>query len=71
VRILWLKNCEDDYLQFYKLWSSSAFRVISEKKRLCHGKDSKHRYNADGHVRKSQRMVRLCGSSAICMLSCH
>jgi hypothetical protein len=44
--------------------------VKFEKKRMNRGKDSKHRYDTDGHVCKSQRMVRLCDSSAICMLSC-
>jgi hypothetical protein len=70
VRIPWFKNHELDYLEFCKLWSSSAFRAVFEKKRLCRGKVSKHTYGTDGHVRKSQHMVKLCGSSAICMLSC-
>jgi hypothetical protein len=55
------------YLELFNLWSSLAFKVKSEKKRLNHGKDPKHRYDADGHVRKSQHMVRLYGSSAIYM----
>jgi hypothetical protein len=29
--------------------------------------DLKHRYDADGHIRKSQRMVRFCDPSAIYM----
>jgi hypothetical protein len=70
VWIPWFKNHEDDCLQFCKPWSLSAFRVISEKKRHCLGKDLKHRYGVHGHVHKSQHMVRFRGSSAICMLSC-
>jgi hypothetical protein len=31
------------------------------------GKDLKHGYDTDGHVRKSQLMVRLCGSSVVYM----
>jgi hypothetical protein len=69
VRILWFRNTEQDYFEFYKLWSSSAFRALSEKKRLCHRKDLKHRYGADGHVRKSKRVViASVVLSAICML---
>jgi hypothetical protein len=52
------RNCEQDYFKFCKLWSSSAFRALSEKRRLCRGKDPKNRYGADGHVGKSKRMVR-------------
>jgi hypothetical protein len=51
------------YLEFCKLWSSSAFKAKSKKKRINRGKDLKQRYDADGHVRKSQRMVRFYGSS--------
>jgi hypothetical protein len=58
VQIPWFKNHEVDYLELCKLWSLSAFRVVSEKKRLCHGKESKDRYDTDRHVRKSQHMVR-------------
>jgi hypothetical protein len=54
-------------LEFYRLWSSLAFKVKSEQKRLNREKDLKYRYDADGHVRKSQRMVRFCGSSVIYM----
>jgi hypothetical protein len=41
--------------------------VKSEKKRLNHGKDLKHKYDVDGHICKSQCMVRFCGSSDIYM----
>jgi hypothetical protein len=58
VRILWFRNCEQDYFKFCKLWCSSAFWAISKKKRLCCGKDPKHKYDDDGHVRKSKCMVR-------------
>jgi hypothetical protein len=58
------------YLEFYKYWSSPAFKTKSEKKRINCGKDLKHRHDTDGHVRKSQRMVRFCGSSAI-YICCH
>jgi hypothetical protein len=50
VRILWFKNCKVDCFEFYKLWSSSAFKLLSEKKRLNPRKDSMHRYGTDGHV---------------------
>jgi hypothetical protein len=52
------KNHEADYFEFYKLWSSSAFKLVLEKKRLNHGKDLVHRYGVDGHVRKAKCMVR-------------
>jgi hypothetical protein len=55
------------YLEFCRYWSSPTFKAKSEKKRLNCGKDLKHRYDADGHVPKSQCMVRFCGSSAIYM----
>jgi hypothetical protein len=43
--------------------------VLSKKKRLCRGKDPKHRYGVDDHVRKSKCMVRAgVVLSAICML---
>jgi hypothetical protein len=58
VWILWFKNHEVDYFEFYKLWSSSAFKLVSKKKRLCRGKDLMHRYGADGHVCKATCMVR-------------
>ena len=58
MRIPWFKNREADYIEFCKLWSSSAFKLVSEKKRLNRGKDLVHRYDADGHVRKAKRMVR-------------
>jgi hypothetical protein len=41
-----------------KLWSSSAFKLVLEKKRLCRGKDPMHRYDTDWHVRKATHMVR-------------
>jgi hypothetical protein len=58
VRIPWFKNREADYFEFCKLWSSSAFKLVSEKKRLNRGKKLVHRYGADGHVHKAKRMVR-------------
>jgi hypothetical protein len=58
VPIPWFKNREVNYFEFSKLWSSSVFNMVSEKKRLCHRKDLMHRYEADGHVRKTKRMVR-------------
>jgi hypothetical protein len=50
-------------MEFYRYWSSHAFKVKSEQKRHIRGKDSKHRYIANGHDCKSQRMVRFHGSS--------
>jgi hypothetical protein len=47
-----------DYIELCKLWSSSAFKMVSEKKRLCRGKDLMHRHGIDGHARKAKRMVR-------------
>jgi hypothetical protein len=55
------------YVEFYRYWSPPAFKVKSEKKRLSCGKDPKDRYGADGHARKSQRMVRFRVSSTIYM----
>jgi hypothetical protein len=58
VLILWFKNREVDYFEFCKLWSSSAFKLVLVKKRLCCGKDLMHRYDVDGHIRKARCMVR-------------
>jgi hypothetical protein len=58
VCISWFKNREEDYFEFCKLWSSSAFKLVSEKKRLCRGKDPMHRYDTDWHARKATHMVR-------------
>jgi hypothetical protein len=58
VRILWFTNREQDHFKFYKLWSSSAFMAISEKKGPCRRKDLKHKYDADGHVCKSKHIVK-------------
>jgi hypothetical protein len=65
VVIPWFKNRREVYLEFYRYWSSPEFKVKSEKKRLKLGIDPKHRYDANGHVHKSQRMVRFHGSSVI------
>jgi hypothetical protein len=56
--IPWFKNHEADYFKFCKLWSSSAFKLPSEKKRLCHEKDLMSRYGTYGHVHKAKHMVR-------------
>jgi hypothetical protein len=64
-------------MEFCRYWSSPVFKAKSKQKRLNCEKDLKHRYNIDGHVHKSQRMVRFCGSSDIyiyiyiCLLSCN
>jgi hypothetical protein len=50
--IPWFRKRMQDYLEFCKLWSSSSFKVKSEKKRLNRGKDLKHGYGTDGHVRR-------------------
>jgi hypothetical protein len=55
------------YLEFCKYWSSPASKEKSLKKRMNCGKDLKHRYGADGHVCKSQCIVRFYGSCAIYM----
>jgi hypothetical protein len=49
------------YLEFYKYWSSPKFNAKFEKNRMNHGNDPNHRYSADGHILKSQRMVRFRG----------
>jgi hypothetical protein len=56
--IPWFRNRREVYIEFCKYWSSLEFKVKSEKKRINRGKDPKHRYGADGHIRKLQRMVR-------------
>jgi hypothetical protein len=57
VRILWFKNCEVNYFEFCKLWSSSSFKLVSEKKDFL-GKDMMHRYDVDRHVGNAKRMIR-------------
>jgi hypothetical protein len=52
--MLWFKNREVNYFEFCKLWSSSAFRLVLEKKIHCCGKDPKHRYDVDGYVHKAK-----------------
>jgi hypothetical protein len=64
---MWFRHRREVYLEFYRYWSSPAFKAKSEQKRLNRGKDPKHRYDANGHDCKSQRMVRFCGSSAMYM----
>jgi hypothetical protein len=44
------KNGGTDYFEFYKLWSTSGFKFVSQKKRLCHGTDTKHKYGCRGLV---------------------
>jgi hypothetical protein len=40
-------------------WASDEFKVISERNRVNQqSKPSMHCYGTDGHVRKTQRMVR-------------
>jgi hypothetical protein len=65
VVIPWFRHCREVYLEFCKYWSSPAFKVKSEQKRLNRVKDPKHRYDVDGHVCKSQCMIRFHGSSVI------
>jgi hypothetical protein len=67
VVIPWFKNGKEVYLEFCRYWSSLKFKVKSKKKRMNCGKHPKHTYGADGHVHKSQHMVRLCGSSVMYM----
>jgi hypothetical protein len=64
---LWFRHRREVYLEFCKYWSSAEFKMKSEKKRMNRGNELKHRYNADGHICKSQPMVRFCGPSAIYM----
>jgi hypothetical protein len=67
VVILWFRHCIEAYLEFCKYWSSPEFKAKSEKKRMNYGNDPKHKYGADGHIRKSQHMVRIRGPNAIYM----
>jgi hypothetical protein len=60
------QNYEVDYFEFCKLWSISAFKLVSDKKILNRGKKPTHRYDADGHVRKVKCMVR--GHVLLCNL---
>jgi hypothetical protein len=46
------------YLELCKYWSSPEFKAKFEKKRINHAKDLKHRYDAGGHIRKLQRMIK-------------
>jgi hypothetical protein len=71
VVIPWFWNRREVYQEFYKYWSSPEFKMKSEKNRQNHEKAPNHRHGADGHIRKSQRMVRFRGSSAIFFLYCH
>jgi hypothetical protein len=57
-------------MEFCRYWSSPVFKAKSKQKRLNREKDLKHRYNTDGHVHKSQRMVRFRGSSDIYIYVC-
>jgi hypothetical protein len=65
--IPWFRHHREVYLEFSKYWSSPEFKAKSEKKRMNRGNDPKHRYDADGHICKSQCMVRFHGPSAIYM----
>jgi hypothetical protein len=43
----------------YGYWASDEFRAMLEQNRVNrHSKLSVHCYDADGHVRKAERMVR-------------
>jgi hypothetical protein len=65
--ILWFRNRKKVYLELCRYWSSPEFKVKFEKKRQNHGKDPKHRYDADGNICncKSQCIVRFHCSGAI------
>jgi hypothetical protein len=65
--IPWFRHHREVYLAFCKYWSSPEFKAKSEKKRMNRENDPMHRYNVDGHTRKSQLMVRFRGPSAIHM----
>jgi hypothetical protein len=60
VIIPWFKIRKPVYEEFYKLWYSPEFKAKSLKKRQNRGNNLKHKYGADGHIQKGQRMVRLC-----------
>jgi hypothetical protein len=45
----------------------TGIQAKSDKKIQNHGNDLKHRYDADGHIRKSKHVVRFCCLSAIYM----
>jgi hypothetical protein len=42
----------------FDIQHSSAFRALSKKKRLCHGKVPEQKYDADGLVCMSKHKVR-------------
>jgi hypothetical protein len=67
VAIPWFRQRREVYIELCKYWSSPTFKAKSEKKRMDRGKDTKHKYGIDGHVRKSQHMVGFYGSSALYM----
>jgi hypothetical protein len=58
--IPWFKNYKPVYEELCKLCSSPEFKAKSEKKGQNRENDPKHRSDADGHIQKGQRMVRLC-----------
>jgi hypothetical protein len=67
VVILWFRHRREVYLEFCKYWSSPEFKAKSEKMRMNRENVPKHKYDADGHIRKSQCIVRFCGPSVIYM----
>jgi hypothetical protein len=67
VVIPWFRHRREVYLEFCKYCSSPEFKVKSKKKRMNCGNDLKHRYDANGHICKSQHMARFRGPSAIYM----
>jgi hypothetical protein len=65
--IPWFRHRREVYIEFRKYWSSPEFKAKSKEKRMNHGNDPKHKYDADGHIRKSQHLIRFYGPSAIYM----
>src|SRR6266540_58510 len=60
------------YWALCRRWASPEFIALSKKHRGYRGKDPKHTYGADGHMRKAKCMVRpivhpICKNIFICM----
>jgi hypothetical protein len=54
----WLTQHEDTWPRLCELWGSERFRAVSDRNRSNRkSKPGLHRYGADGHIGKAQRMV--------------
>jgi hypothetical protein len=54
----WLTQREDVWPRLCEFWASDRFKAISDRNRANRkSKPGLHRYGADGHIGKTQRMV--------------